>query len=400
MKIAIVGAGPAGLACAWQLVKLGHEITVFERRSNRDAQGSGVLIQPAGLAALQAMGLRDKVELMGQKISRIEGFSGGDHRYKIISADYSLLNGRYDYALGVNRNALWSLLFNNVSAAGVSIKWQCQVVSMQRLENKSRLLDSDGNWSEKVDLVIDASGSGSPLRRYSTSTAACQTLKYGSLWAKVALPSNSSFDVSVMNAFSDAKNRGVGVMPIGRHAVGQPSMVALFFNLDWRECPDWTDQTFLTWKSNIAQSWPYIEPLLDQITSHEQLYLAKFRHQTMRVPYGDGIIFAGDAAHCSSPQLGQGINMSLIDAVVLAQALGNDAEIKVAAKYYAQARRNHVRVYQTLAKLLTPFYQSDNVLAINIRNHFFKFFWRMQSMKFVTTYLLSGRVCDPLKRVK
>ena len=32
-KIAIVGAGPAGLAAAWQLLKLGYEVNIFEKRN-------------------------------------------------------------------------------------------------------------------------------------------------------------------------------------------------------------------------------------------------------------------------------------------------------------------------------------------------------------------------------
>jgi len=61
MNIAIVGAGPAGLACASQLIKSTHQITMFERRVDSSPQGSGVVIQPVGLAALQALGVREEL---------------------------------------------------------------------------------------------------------------------------------------------------------------------------------------------------------------------------------------------------------------------------------------------------------------------------------------------------
>ena len=53
----------------------------------------------------------------------------------------------------------------------------------------------------------------------------------------------------------------------------------------------------------------------------------------------DALVFIGDAAHCSSPQLGQGINMSLVDAVELVESLQQPIELDVALKRYARRRR-------------------------------------------------------------
>ena len=53
--------------------------------------------------------------------------------------------------------------------------------------------------------------------------------------------------------------------------------------------------------------------------------LARYAHHTLQVPAGDGIAFIGDSAHSTSPQLGQGANMALLDAAALAVALANGA---------------------------------------------------------------------------
>ena len=73
MKIAVVGAGPAGLACAWQIAKSGHEVTLIERMAELSSQGSGILFQPIGLKALDIMGIRQEIEALGHKIEKIEG---------------------------------------------------------------------------------------------------------------------------------------------------------------------------------------------------------------------------------------------------------------------------------------------------------------------------------------
>lgn len=60
-SIAIVGAGPAGLSCAGELAKLGHAVTVFEKRS-----------QPGGLSTYGIIALREPVDIALEEARMIE----------------------------------------------------------------------------------------------------------------------------------------------------------------------------------------------------------------------------------------------------------------------------------------------------------------------------------------
>ena len=60
-KIAVVGAGPAGLSCAGELAKLGHSVTLFERR---DLAG--------GLSTYGIISLREPVEVALMEVSMIQ----------------------------------------------------------------------------------------------------------------------------------------------------------------------------------------------------------------------------------------------------------------------------------------------------------------------------------------
>ncbi len=51
-KVAVIGAGPAGLTCAGELAKLGHSVTVFEKRE-----------LAGGLSTYGIIGLREPVEV-------------------------------------------------------------------------------------------------------------------------------------------------------------------------------------------------------------------------------------------------------------------------------------------------------------------------------------------------
>ena len=97
----------------------------------------------------------------------------------------------------------------------------------------------------------------------------------------------------------------------------------------------------------------------------DQMVLASYGHHTLPLPFGDRIVFIGDSAHSTSPQLGQGANMALLDVKALALALEQSATIEAALALYARKRRLHVRVYQFMSAVFTPFYQSDsNILPL------------------------------------
>ncbi len=62
LEIAIVGCGIAGMAAAVFLQRAGFRPRLFERFAAPRPVGAGLLLQPTGLAVLQRLGLRDRVE--------------------------------------------------------------------------------------------------------------------------------------------------------------------------------------------------------------------------------------------------------------------------------------------------------------------------------------------------
>ncbi|MGK0617458.1 NAD(P)-dependent oxidoreductase [Meiothermus cerbereus] len=77
-KVAVVGAGPAGLTCAGELAKLGHSVTVFEKRelpNGLSTYGIIVLREPVEVALAEAemvkrLGVEIKTQMeLGQNLS-------------------------------------------------------------------------------------------------------------------------------------------------------------------------------------------------------------------------------------------------------------------------------------------------------------------------------------------
>ena len=70
-------------------------------------------------------------------------------------------------------------------------------------------------------------------------------------------------------------------------------------------------------------------------------------------------MFLGDAAHAMSPQLGQGCNLALLDALTLAECVAEHDTPKAALMAYSARRRPQLVTYSRLTRWLTPFFQSD-----------------------------------------
>jgi len=83
------------------------------------------------------------------------------------------------------------------------------------------------------------------------------------------------------------------------------------------------------------------------------------------------LVLAGDAAHAMSPQLGQGVNMALMDALALRDALRAHAGHTAALQAYQAQRQAHVGIYHFWSRWLTPVFQSERDAVARARDVLF-----------------------------
>ena len=152
-----------------------------------------------------------------------------------------------------------------------------------------------------------------------------------------------------------------GVLPTGSGPRGDTPVVSLFWSLAADQLDAWRMRGLEAWKREVLALDPRIGFVLDTITEPEQLTFARYRDVRMREWHDRGVVFIGDAAHATSPQLGQGANLALVDAMVLADAVA-EAPGDAAFALYSRQRRRHLRHYQFMTRALTPFFQSSSRL--------------------------------------
>jgi len=176
-------------------------------------------------------------------------------------------------------------------------------------------------------------------------------------------------------------------------------MAAFFWSLKPDEAEQVKAAGIEAWKARVVGLWPACGAFMEQIDGFGQLSLARYGHHTLEVPAGRRLAVIGDAAHSTSPQLGQGANMALLDAAALAHALAGEGEIDAALERYARSRRRHVRVFQALSLLFTPFYQSDSVLLPFIRDRLAAALAKVPPAPQLLASMVAGTAVDPFRSI-
>jgi 2-polyprenyl-6-methoxyphenol hydroxylase-like FAD-dependent oxidoreductase len=359
--IAIIGAGVGGLAAATRFRRMVHRVVVYERFAASRPIGSGLMLQPTGLAALERLGLRAPIEALGARIDRLHGV---DERGGLVfDLGYSDLDPSL-YALGVHRAALHAVLWSAFAASGAALETGWAIADVATgADGRARLIDDRARTSPGFDLVVDASGARSCLRRLVTQAKA-RPFAYGAVWASV--PDLAIAPATLAQRYVAAKIM-IGHLPIGRIDAQSPPLAALFWSLKPADHPAWRTG-FEDWRRQVAQLWPALEPVVAGLDSPEDFALASYVHFTARRPFRGPLALIGDAAHSTSPQLGQGANSALLDVLALGDALEETGDIASALQAYARFRRRHVRFYQLASAALTPFFQSDSRLLADVRD--------------------------------
>lgn len=375
--IGIAGCGIGGLAAACFLKRQGHAVTVFDQFDEPSPVGSGLVIQPVGLTCLEKLGLLETVTGRGQAIYQMQGIESASRR-TVLRVAYGSQGGDR-YGLAIHRAELFTALYTQALALGATIIGSTHVTATQ-LDGEQRIILSDkGDIHGPFDLVIDASGVGSNLSPIRTNP-----LPYGALWGTVDWPDDTRLPTDRLSQCYRRAHHMLGVLPLGHK-----QQTAIFWSEPQNSLQDWVQGDLDTWKTQTIRLWPEFAPFVDQITSHADMSPAFYRHGTLKTPYTDRMAFIGDAAHQASPQLGQGANMALLDAIALSEAL-NRHPIPEALLRYAAQRRRHVRFYQMISNLFTPFYQSRNSVLPMIRNNVFHPASQIWPLNRGLTQLVSG----------
>lgn len=345
-RVGVVGCGVAGAAVAYLLARDGHEVTLLERAPELGPVGAGILLQCSGQEVLRRLGLLDHILAHAAPLEElyarhVDGRTLINNRYSDLSPEIR--------AYGVHRGVIFQALFDLVKSQPVDVRPACEIVKREDKTDGVVLHDACGQSHGPFDFVIAADGSRSRLRDVCGFKASVTEYEHGTLWLNAP---GSGVPGRLLQVVE--RNRKLfGLLPLG------DGLVSLYWGLPKRDYEATKARGLDALKQEILAFAPEAEPVLDFVFDFEQLLYTNYRHVYCPRRFDDRVILIGDAAHAMSPHLGQGLNLALVDAWRLAQALRDNPTPQEAFGAFHQRQKGYIRYYSTVTYFLSPFFQSD-----------------------------------------
>jgi 2-polyprenyl-6-methoxyphenol hydroxylase-like FAD-dependent oxidoreductase len=360
LRVAIIGYGTAGQAAALFLSAQGHRLSIFEQAPVLGPVGAGFLLQPTGLGVLDRLGLSKPILERGQRIERLygatpKGRSVMDMSYRDHAPDC--------FGLGLTRGSLFGVLHDAYADAS-DIATGTRI---DAIENGDTLRDDEGRKYGPFDLIVVADGAHSRLRKHHPNNIKRQKLyPWGALWC--LLPAESwAYPDQLQQRYTGTREM-IGMLPVGQRTEHAGRWLTFYFSVPGDQLDHFDAAALAQLRERVAALWPEVAPLLATIAEPEQMHRARYRDVLLRKPAQGKVVYIGDAAHAMSPQLGQGVNMALLDAETLADALVQSPSTDDALMAYRDRRRAHLAIYQRLSRWLTPWFQSERNSLAGLRD--------------------------------
>ena len=359
MKAIIIGGGIAGLAAAKGLQRIGWEVAVYERAPVLKALGAGLVLSANALKALRALGLLEVVLAIGQPLNNFKILSKKGR--VLADTNHLLLNERFGIqsCISVHRGDLQQVLLDRLAPLQV-YTGKC-FKSLEQDEQQITVSFEDGTLAS-ADLLIGCDGVHSavrqqlvpePKKRYAGYTCwrgitekqpaglplhqATESWGRGDRFGIVPLTNEGVYWFACLNApqQQDPKMKATGLAELKQqfHSYHQPV----------QELLDLTPAANLLWNDIVD-----LEPLSTYV-------------------YGRAVLL-GDAAHATTPNMGQGACQALEGAAVLIGQLAN-LPLRKALQLYDKKRVSRASSIVKQSWQLGKVAQASSPLGVWLRDH-------------------------------
>jgi 2-polyprenyl-6-methoxyphenol hydroxylase-like FAD-dependent oxidoreductase len=312
-RVAIAGAGIAGLASAILLAEDGVEVDVYETKSELSALGSGITLQGNALRSFARLGIWDAVKAKSYAFD-ILGLRTPGPDATIIAQIPDAKTGGPDFpaTAGMYRPDLAQIMLERADGLGVRVHYGTTVAGLTQDSDGVDVTLSDATRI-RVDLLIGADGLNSAVRSMIGIDVKPEPTGMGIWRAFVPRPA----EVTHTDLYYG------GPMYIAGYCPTSEDMMYAYLVEDKQDrsavAPDEAVEIMRT--ASLAYGGPW-EDIRGSLGSDSRVNYTWFTAHLIDGPWNRGrVVVIGDAAHSCPPTIAQGGAMATEDALVLCELL-------------------------------------------------------------------------------
>jgi 2-polyprenyl-6-methoxyphenol hydroxylase-like FAD-dependent oxidoreductase len=330
MSIGIIGGGITGLATAIGLKKLGLPFHVYEQAPQLSEVGAGIWMQPNAMQVLQWLGIADEIKAQGMELNRVELTN---HELKpIAKVSNAIVSDEFgNRNVAIHRARLQQILLNAISPDEISLGHQ--LVNVQ--ESGDHIELEFANRQTQHQVVLGADGIHSNVRKHLFPKSG---LRYSgqTCWRGIA------------NMELAEEYRQLGREAWGKHIRFGFSQISTN-EVYWfavATAPQNGKDNPATFKLDLLDMYSAFHPLVTSIieqTDEDKIIRSDISDLKRLATWHQGnSCLLGDAAHATTPNMGQGGCQGMEDAYFISQLLAKHEDAPTAFAAFEKLRREKV----------------------------------------------------------
>ncbi len=329
MKTIIIGGGIAGLTTAIALEQVGFETAVYEASPQLGVAGAGIWMATNAMQVFHRLGLAEEVNAQGVSLDRIEV---ADHKMKSIQATEQLLFVEaFGYSVtSILRSRLRDIL---VSHYGKQIHCGKKLQKVEADEKGVQAFFEDGT-STTGDILIGADGIHSAVRQQLVPSA---RIRYAgqTCWRGIApISLQAPLEKACVETWGKDYRFGLSVI----------SDTEVYWFAVAKAPEGQRDEG--NRKAKLTKMYAdFGDPIPAIIAATPETSIIRNDISDLKpIPkwYQGRICLIGDAAHATTPNMGQGGGQAVEDAWFLSQILKEESQPELAFKRFQDKRRKKV----------------------------------------------------------
>ena len=332
-RVLIAGGGISGLTLAAALHRDGLDVELVELEREWNTSGAGLSVQPNGLRVLKSLGLDARIADAGCVIS--SWLFADDQGGVLCRIDLDSVWGEVGPLVGITRARLQDVLV--AGAQAVPCRLGTSIISIGEATDGVSVRFTDGSTGD-YDLVVGADGIRSAVRALVFGPVE-PTFAGHISWRSVA-PMRLPGPPSVQFWLGD--RCFFGLCPVG------DDRTYGFGHVTQERRYDPVEGRLGRLRERFAGFGPTVQDYLAALDDDAQIHCSAIEWIDQEQWHTGRVVLIGDAAHASSPLMGQGGSLAMEDASVLAEVLRTEPTLEQG--FAAYTRRRAPRVWWVQAQ--------------------------------------------------